>query len=138
MERVGTYTLPGEVFSVPVRVDIMHRVVRWQRAKAQQVLTHYSSKCAPQQGAISWALLSHTRALLRACVRDCVRERERGGFGKGRGLLLFPWGLRGCKVVAFRPWSFQFTYYGDFFQSSGMDGLESPPYFPPFTKFLSM
>lgn len=28
--------LPGDVFNVPVRLDILHRVVRWQRAKAQQ------------------------------------------------------------------------------------------------------
>ena len=29
--------LPGDVFDVPIRIDIMHQVVRWQRAKAQQV-----------------------------------------------------------------------------------------------------
>jgi large subunit ribosomal protein L4 len=28
--------LPGDIFNVPVRLDILHRVVRWQRAKAQQ------------------------------------------------------------------------------------------------------
>ena len=28
--------LPGDVFNVPVRVDILHRVVRWQRARVQQ------------------------------------------------------------------------------------------------------
>jgi hypothetical protein len=37
MEQVGTYPLPGEVFGQPVRLDILHRVVRWQRAKKQQV-----------------------------------------------------------------------------------------------------
>ncbi|KAK9823327.1 hypothetical protein WJX72_001953 [[Myrmecia] bisecta] len=35
-EQVATYTLPGHIFDVPVRKDILHRVVRWQRAKKQQ------------------------------------------------------------------------------------------------------
>ncbi len=35
-EQVGTYTLPGDVFDVPIRRDILHRVVRWQRARRQQ------------------------------------------------------------------------------------------------------
>lgn len=36
-EVVGEYTLPGDVFNVPIRKDILHRVVRWQQAKRQQV-----------------------------------------------------------------------------------------------------
>lgn len=36
-ETVGQTTLPGSIFSVPVRRDILHRVVRWQLAKRQQV-----------------------------------------------------------------------------------------------------
>jgi large subunit ribosomal protein L4 len=35
-EVVDNYTLNGAVFNVPVRIDILHRVVRWQRAKRQQ------------------------------------------------------------------------------------------------------
>ncbi|KAK9908815.1 hypothetical protein WJX75_003252 [Coccomyxa subellipsoidea] len=35
-EVVGEYTLPGDVFNVPIRKDILHRVVRWQQAKRQQ------------------------------------------------------------------------------------------------------
>lgn len=31
-----TYTLGGDIFDVPIRRDILHRVVRWQLAKAQQ------------------------------------------------------------------------------------------------------
>ena len=31
------YTLPGVIFDVPVRIDILQRVVRWQLAKRQQV-----------------------------------------------------------------------------------------------------
>ena len=35
-QEVGQYTLPGTIFGVPVRTDILHRVVRWQLAKRQQ------------------------------------------------------------------------------------------------------
>lgn len=35
-QEVGQYTLPGTIFRVPVRTDILHRVVRWQLAKRQQ------------------------------------------------------------------------------------------------------
>ena len=35
--QVGECALPGDLFNVPVRVDLLHRVVRWQRAKKQQV-----------------------------------------------------------------------------------------------------
>lgn len=36
-EVVGEHTLPGDIFNVPIRKDILHRVVRWQLAKRQQV-----------------------------------------------------------------------------------------------------
>ncbi|KAI3428201.1 hypothetical protein D9Q98_006581 [Chlorella vulgaris] len=35
-QSVGSYTLGGDIFDVPVRRDILHRVVRWQMAKQQQ------------------------------------------------------------------------------------------------------
>jgi large subunit ribosomal protein L4 len=35
-EEVGTVELDDSVFGVPVRVDILHRVVRWQLAKRRQ------------------------------------------------------------------------------------------------------
>jgi large subunit ribosomal protein L4 len=35
-EVVSSATLPGKVFNVPVRLDIMHRVIRWQLAKRRQ------------------------------------------------------------------------------------------------------
>ena len=34
--KIGSYTLPGDIFDVPIRIDILHRVVRWQLAKRQQ------------------------------------------------------------------------------------------------------
>ncbi len=36
-DAAGTAVLPGAVFDVDVRKDILHRVVRWQLAKRQQV-----------------------------------------------------------------------------------------------------
>ncbi|CAD7700535.1 unnamed protein product [Ostreobium quekettii] len=35
-QKVGTVALGKDVFNVPVRRDILQRVVRWQRAKKQQ------------------------------------------------------------------------------------------------------
>jgi large subunit ribosomal protein L4 len=46
---VGRIELPGDVFSVPVRVDILHRVVRWQRARRQQG-THKAKNRAEVRG----------------------------------------------------------------------------------------
>lgn len=41
-EDKGFMVLAGDVFDVPIRKDIIHRVVRWQLAKRQQVqLNHY-------------------------------------------------------------------------------------------------
>ncbi len=34
--KAGTIELPEEIFGIEPRPDILHRVVRWQRAKAQQ------------------------------------------------------------------------------------------------------
>ena len=36
LEPVGTYKLDGQVFDVPVRRDVLHNVVVWQRAKKRQ------------------------------------------------------------------------------------------------------
>lgn len=36
-EDKGLMVLAGDVFDVPIRKDIVHRVVRWQLAKRQQV-----------------------------------------------------------------------------------------------------
>lgn len=36
-EDKGFMVLAGDVFDVPIRKDIIHRVVRWQLAKRQQV-----------------------------------------------------------------------------------------------------
>ena len=35
--QVGDIVLPGSIFNVPVRKDILHRVVTWQLAKRRQV-----------------------------------------------------------------------------------------------------
>jgi len=48
-EQVGTIELGGDVFNVPVRRDILHRVVRWQRAKKQQG-THKAKNRAEVRG----------------------------------------------------------------------------------------
>lgn len=49
-EVVGQTVLPGAVFDVDVRRDILHRVVRWQLAKRQQVVStvgqHRLSPCS--------------------------------------------------------------------------------------------
>lgn len=37
-EDKGFMVLAGDVFDLPIRKDIVHRVVLWQRAKRQQVL----------------------------------------------------------------------------------------------------
>lgn len=34
----GLATIAGDVFDVPIRPDIVHRVVRWQLAKRRQVI----------------------------------------------------------------------------------------------------
>lgn len=39
-EDKGLMVLAGDVFDVPIRKDIIHRVVRWQLAKRQQVPFH--------------------------------------------------------------------------------------------------
>jgi len=39
-EDKGFMVLPGDVFDLPIRKDIIHRVVRWQLAKRQQVVTY--------------------------------------------------------------------------------------------------
>ena len=36
-EDKGLATIAGDVFDVPIRPDIVHRVVRWQLAKRRQV-----------------------------------------------------------------------------------------------------
>jgi large subunit ribosomal protein L4 len=46
---VSTATLPGQIFNVPVRLDIMHRVIRWQLAKRQQG-THKTKTRAEVRG----------------------------------------------------------------------------------------
>lgn len=40
-EDKGFMVLAGDVFDVPIRKDIVHKVVRWQLAKRQQVLYGY-------------------------------------------------------------------------------------------------
>ena len=37
-EEKGTTVLAGDVFDVPIRKDIVHRVVVWQLAKRRQVM----------------------------------------------------------------------------------------------------
>ena len=35
-EPIGKYVLEGDIFDIPIRRDILHRVVRWQLARKQQ------------------------------------------------------------------------------------------------------
>ena len=46
---MGTIELGGDIFNVPVRRDILHQVVRWQRAKKQQG-THKTKTRAEVRG----------------------------------------------------------------------------------------
>ena len=43
-EARGSVELPGRIFDQPLRVDIAHRVVRWQRAKARKGLHKTKSR----------------------------------------------------------------------------------------------
>ncbi|KAK9863777.1 hypothetical protein WJX84_002040 [Apatococcus fuscideae] len=65
-DQVGSHLLPRAVFDVPVRRDILHRVVRWQRAKAQQG-THATK----------------TRAQVRGGGRKPVKQKGTGSARKG-------------------------------------------------------
>lgn len=47
--QVGSVELGGDIFNIPVRRDILHRVVRWQRAKKQQG-THKAKNRAEVSG----------------------------------------------------------------------------------------
>lgn len=40
-EDKGFMVLAGDVFDVPLKKDIIHRVVRWQLAKRQQVIVNH-------------------------------------------------------------------------------------------------
>ena len=48
-QQVGVYTLPGDIFDVPIRRDVLHSVVRWQRARRQQG-THSTKTRAEVRG----------------------------------------------------------------------------------------
>ena len=52
-EPVGSYTLPGDLFDVPIRRDILQRVVRWQLAKRQQVRGLGGGR---QGGGVGWVV----------------------------------------------------------------------------------
>ena len=43
--QVGDIVLPGSIFNVPIRKDILHRVVTWQLAKRRQVSLLAQSYC---------------------------------------------------------------------------------------------
>lgn len=65
-QEVGQYTLPATIFGVPVRRDILHRVVRWQLAERQQVHT-CNTTCTTFYA--DWLLMSTCyRVTLDKCV----------------------------------------------------------------------
>ncbi len=48
-EDKGFMVLAGDVFDVPIRKDIVHRVVLWQLAKRQQVvIDHHFQVLVPE------------------------------------------------------------------------------------------
>ena len=55
-ETLGSCTLPGDIFNVPIRRDILQRVVRWQLAKRQQVRACNATLAAQQylQASCCW------------------------------------------------------------------------------------
>ena len=63
----GTTTLPSDVFSAPIRTDILHRVIRWQQAKARA-----------GTGA------AKNRAAVRGGGRNPGNKRARARRGRGR------------------------------------------------------
>ena len=45
--KAGSIDLADDIFSLEPRIDILHRVVRWQRARAQ-VPEEYSQRTIPE------------------------------------------------------------------------------------------
>lgn len=75
-EDKGFMVLAGDVFDVRIRKDIIHRVVRWQLAKRQQVqLDHYVE--IPEPPVNGWYCLKiknvvHYYLNLRLCIKNKV------------------------------------------------------------------
>ena len=59
-QEVGQYTLPHDIFAIDVRRDILHRVVRWQLAKRQQVQAKADVHLQP---AVEFGLFCYPAAL---------------------------------------------------------------------------
>ena len=84
-EPLGSCTLPGDIFNVPVRRDILQRVVRWQLAKRQQVricrppLQH----CSQHKRSLGWVFHHRHQTLAGAS-----RTLERPLLSVGRSVLL--------------------------------------------------
>ena len=80
--RTGeTVTLPGRVFDVPLRVDVAHRVVIWQRNK-RRAGTHHAKTRAQVKGTTRKARPQKGGG--RARVGDLRAPQMRGG-GKAHG-----------------------------------------------------
>ena len=83
-QSVGNLALPGDIFNVPVRRDILHRVVRWQLAKRQQVCTCPASSdrwCYTGSGYVH-GLEDHVLINVHACTgRGPTRQRRVGRSG---------------------------------------------------------
>lgn len=79
--QVGDIVLPGSIFNVPVRRDILHRVVTWQLAKRRQVRfptirqLHFGICCTPVKAftSLTQQLLScHAESHGKECCADTL------------------------------------------------------------------
>jgi len=76
-----TVTLPGRIFDVPLRVDVAHRVVLWQRNKRRRGL-HATKTRAQVKGTTKKARPQKGGG--RARVGDLRAPQMRGGGGRAR------------------------------------------------------
>ena len=77
----GETTLPGRIFDQPLRVDVAHRVVRWQRAKARGGL-HKTKTRGEVSGTTRKARPQKGQG--RARVGNLKAPQMRGGVARGR------------------------------------------------------
>ena len=94
--QVGECALPGDVFDLPVRVDLLHRVVRWQRAKKQQVRGASTESSGSSPRVNLYALQGTHSVKTRAEVRGGGRKpHPQKGTGRARaGTIRAPQVLR--------------------------------------------
>ncbi len=77
-QEVGHYTLPGTIFGVPIRRDILHRVVRWQLAKRQQACPSSTSLWLPDGTFGTFVSISNCATNKELCClnRELTKQRH--------------------------------------------------------------